>query len=75
MFPVNKTLKNIVQATRNNLLCVAGLSYRIVAEPAGHVLVVGQAHGETAAHLKFVDDQRIAVDRWILDVDLRWPDR
>ena len=32
MFPVNKTLKNIVQATRNNLLCVAGLSYRIVAE-------------------------------------------
>ncbi len=35
------------------------------------VLVIGQPHGEAVAHLKHLDDDRAAVDRRILDVNLR----
>jgi hypothetical protein len=39
------------------------------------VLVVGESHGEAATHLKLVDNDRVAVDREILDVYLRGSDR
>ncbi len=43
--------------------------------PAFLVLVVGQGHGEAPVHSEFVEHQLLAVDRWILDIDLRGANR